>query len=66
MANLPANLTTVTRGIPAFFTPNHAAWVGAHTPLGVEKAAYYSTAPLRETLTELVDFDCTVREHRPG
>jgi NTE family protein len=52
-----ANLTTVLRGIPNFFTPNLHALRGASAELGVESAAYYSTAPLRETLNALVDFD---------
>ena len=55
LANLPANLSTITQGIPAFFVPNPLAWIGAHVPLGVENAAYYTTSPLRETLAELVD-----------
>jgi NTE family protein len=47
-----------THGIDGFFAPNlRAAW-GVHTPLGVEKAAFYTTAPLRDTLAELVDFKC--------
>jgi NTE family protein len=54
-SNLPANVATITRGIPAFFVPNPLAWLGTHLPLGIESAAYYSTAPLRATLTELVD-----------
>ena len=33
-------------------------------PLGVEKASYYSTDPLRQTLGRLVDFDCLNRERR--
>jgi NTE family protein len=57
LANVPANLATVTRGIPAFFTPFPFAWAGPHLPLGVERAAYYTTSPLRETLAPLVDFD---------
>jgi NTE family protein len=48
---------TVMRGIPDFFTPNLHAWRGQMASLGVELAAYYSTAPLRETLTSLVDFE---------
>lgn len=55
--NLASNLATVWRGIPDFFTPNLHAWRGQTAALGVESAAYYSTAPLRETLLELVDFD---------
>ena len=45
------------RGIPDFFTPNLHALRGANAALGVEAASYYSTAPLRETLRSLVDFD---------
>ena len=52
-----ANLTTVLRGIPGFFTPNLNALRGLTAELGVESAAYYSTRPLRETLGELVDFE---------
>jgi NTE family protein len=57
LANLPANLSTVTLGIPAFFVPNPLAWLSAHTQLGVERAGYYSTSPLRETLSDLVDLE---------
>ncbi|MCW5635624.1 MAG: patatin-like phospholipase family protein [Rubrivivax sp.] len=52
-----ATFGTVLRGIPDFFTPNLHAWRGQLATLGVEQAAYYSTAPLRATLGELVDFD---------
>ena len=57
MGNLVANMTTVMRGIPAFFEPHLPSLRGARASLGVEQAAYYSTAPLRETLGELVDVD---------
>jgi NTE family protein len=57
-ANWWMNLNTVSRGINGFFAPNPASWSGAHAPVGVESAAYYHTAPLRDTLAELVDFDC--------
>ena len=57
LGNLLANMATVTRGIPNFFTPNLHALRGSKAELGVESAAYYSTAPLRDTLNELVDFD---------
>ena len=56
LGNLFANLMTVAQGVPTFFSPNPAAWLWQHTPLGVEGAAYYTTSPLRETLGELVDF----------
>src|SRR6516164_2567836 len=42
--------------IPAFFTPNLPAFWGAQIPLGADRAGFYSTAALRETLAELVDF----------
>ena len=47
---------TLLRGIPAFFEPNPAAFLGTHVPLGVDSAGFYSTAPLEKTLRELVDF----------
>lgn len=58
-----ANLNTLLRGIPGFFQANpHAAW-GLHVPVGLDRSSFYSTAPLRETLGELVDFDyvCSCR-----
>ncbi len=57
MGNLVANMTTVMRGIPAFFEPNPAALRGTRALVGVEKAAYYRTEPLRRTLAELVNFE---------
>ncbi|MCE4535760.1 patatin-like phospholipase family protein [Pelomonas sp. P7] len=57
MGNWVANMTTVMRGIPAFFEPSMAALRGMRANLGVESAAYYSTEPLRGTLAELVDFE---------
>jgi NTE family protein len=57
LCNASANLSTVVNGIPAFFTPHLPAWLGSHVPLGVEAAGYYTTAPLRETLTELIDLE---------
>jgi NTE family protein len=56
MGHWVANMTTVMRGIPAFFEPNLAALRGTRANVGVESAAYYSTEPLRRTLGELVDF----------
>src|SRR5262245_9619696 len=38
-----------------FFKPNLPAFWGAHIPLGVDGAGFYSTAPLRETLAEFMD-----------
>src|SRR5213078_1497607 len=51
------NMLAITNGIPAFFKPNPAAFMSAHAPLGAEAAGYYSTAPLRSTLEDLVDLD---------
>jgi NTE family protein len=51
-----ARLMTVTHGLDHFFTPNPAALLGNAWPLPPEDAAYYSTTPLRQTLTDLVDF----------
>jgi NTE family protein len=55
-AQLMPNVATVFGGIPGFFRPSAGAWRGLHAAVGVAQAAYYSTAPLRETLGELVDF----------
>jgi NTE family protein len=49
------HLTTVAFGVPQFFVPNPSAWLSAHAQLGVERAAYYSTSPLRDTLADLID-----------
>lgn len=62
MAALPcggpmARFMTMANGISGFFTPNPAALLGSTWPIGAERAGFYSTAPLRGTLAELVDFD---------
>ncbi|MET3106497.1 NTE family protein [Oxalobacteraceae bacterium GrIS 2.11] len=57
MASMLTNLNIMMKGLPAFFKPNTAAMMGNNVKLGVEKAAYYCTEPLGETLNELVDFD---------
>jgi len=51
------NLTTIMVGHPAFFAPNPAAFAGPHATLGAECAGYYSVAPMRRTLGDLIDFD---------
>jgi NTE family protein len=53
--------STVLRGISGFFEPNPMAVWGSHFHLGAERAGYYSTMPLRKTLTELVDFSLIKR-----
>jgi NTE family protein len=46
---------TLTQGFTGFFTPHPSSWWGSQTPLGAEQAAFYSTAPLRQTLGGLID-----------
>jgi NTE family protein len=46
----------LSHGLPSFFKPNLVAHAGAEVPLGPDRAGYYSTEPLEQTLTELVDF----------
>ena len=48
--NSLANLSTVMSGVPGFFTPNPQAFLGPTFPLGVGKASYYTTDPLKATL----------------
>jgi NTE family protein len=52
-----SNMMTMMQGIPAFFQPNVRSFAGVSTPLGPEAAGYYSTAPLADTLSDLVDFN---------
>src|SRR5947209_6730335 len=46
------------RGIAPFFTPRALGFGGVYAPVGLDAASYYSTAPLRETLGELVSLEC--------
>jgi NTE family protein len=55
VAPSPAYWTTLFGGLGGFFKPHLPAFLGAHARLDPEQAGYYSTAPLRETLSELVD-----------
>jgi NTE family protein len=48
--------STLVGGIPGFFEPHPPAFWGAHVPLGMDRAGFYSTASLRQTLDGLVDF----------
>ena len=49
-------MSVMLRGIPSFFAPNLAALRGTAAALGIERSSYFSTAPLRETLQELIDW----------
>ncbi len=57
LGNSMTNLSTVLSGIPGFFAPNPQAIWGPTFPLGIERASYYTTDPLKATLGRLVDFD---------
>lgn len=46
----------VAGGIEGFFRPNLMTWLAPQLAVGVDKAAYYSTEPLRATLEALVEF----------
>ncbi len=48
--------SALVRGIPAMYAPRPPAWGGVSAQVGVEKASYYVTEPLRETLGSLIDF----------
>lgn len=50
-----ASWWTLVRGIPDFFAPRLPAWGGVLAKVGLDAASYYSTAPLRETLSSLID-----------
>jgi NTE family protein len=54
LGGMLANLNTMTNGVAGFFQPK--APLGIYAPVGVERAAFYTTEPLRRTLEELVDF----------
>lgn len=55
--NWVRDLLIITRGIPSFFSPSQTAWKGPYANVGTDHAAFYSTAPLRATLANLIDFD---------
>jgi NTE family protein len=51
------NFWTFSNGIRGFFTPNVLAWMNPYRKVGIEWASYYSTEPLKETLSALIDLD---------
>ena len=64
VAGAVAQAGVMVNGIDGFFAPNSdATWKGVNGRLGVEQAAFYTTAPLHETLARLVDLDC-LNTHR--
>jgi len=52
-----ANWLTMANGVTGFFTPNALAFASDIWPLGTENAGYYRTDPLKQTLSELVNFN---------
>ncbi|CAB3796127.1 hypothetical protein LMG28614_04300 [Paraburkholderia ultramafica] len=57
LGNWLRDLATVTQGVPSFFTPQLGSWAGIQAHVRPDRAAFYSTGPLRATLSSLVDFD---------
>jgi NTE family protein len=57
-AQLPGlqHVSTLFQGIPGFFSPRLPAWGGWQARVGLDAASCYSTAPLRATLSSLIDF----------
>ncbi len=48
---------TMTTGIPGFFTPRVPLPWNLSMPGALNELSFYETAPLRDTLRELIDFD---------
>ncbi len=63
VADALSSWSTLANGISGFFEINPRAFLGAHVPLGADRAGYYSTEPLRQTLEELVDFSLINQKH---
>ncbi len=51
------NMMTVNMGLPGFFRPNLQALMNPQAQLGADHASFYTVDPLRETLSDLIDFD---------
>jgi len=51
------NMNTALNGVPGFFAPNPSALMGQHANVGIERASYYTTDLLRETLSDLIDVE---------
>ncbi len=63
LGNMLINAETLIGGIPGFFAPNPLSALGPQWPVGLERAAYYDTESLRETLAGLVNFDVLNARH---
>jgi NTE family protein len=52
-----AYLLTLFGGVPGYFSPNRSIAWGLNALVGVERAAFYNTDALRETVSDVVDFE---------
>ena len=57
MGAMSRTMQTISLGLNGFFRPRAAAFMNPHAVLGAEEAGYYSVDPLRETLSDLIDFE---------
>jgi NTE family protein len=62
-ANASALWATITQGIPGFFEPRPGSTLNINQNVPTGDASFYSTAPLRSTLLELIDFDYLNAKH---
>lgn len=60
-----ASMMTIASGVSGFFEPNLMVMSNPQAPVGTEQAGFYSTAPLLDTLRELVDVDLLRQGTRP-
>jgi NTE family protein len=54
--NLAAQMMTILAGVTGYFAPNRALAWGLNAPVGVERAGFYTTEALHETLANIIDF----------
>jgi len=50
-----SGLSILAGGVPGFFSPRALGWQGIYSDSGVDRASYYCTDALAQTLSELVD-----------
>lgn len=60
-----ASLATISAGVNGFFEPNMIALLNPQAIVGVENAAFYSSAPLLQTLRQLVDVNLLQQNVQP-
>jgi len=52
-----SSFSILAGGVPGFFSPRPLGWQGLYADRGVDRASYYRTDALEQTLSELVDTD---------